>query len=192
MNTQLSSGAVVPARRLRAINGRPVLVPARGGRTHLQFRGFAGCPICHLELFNFAVRYEEVADAGITEVVVLFQSPDDELCGYHSLLPFAVVADLDRVLHRDFGVATGLRAIAGPRTWWAAIRGWPAVLLHRTDPDCVGGCINRRTHLGLPSDFLIDPDGTVVAAHYGRHAGDQWSVDRLLDVQRLLRGTGAS
>ena len=36
------------------------------------------------------------------------------------------------------------------------------------------------THLGLPADFLIGPDGTLVAAHYGAHADDQWSVDELL------------
>ncbi len=34
--------------------------------------------------------------------------------------------------------------------------------------------------LGLPADFLIDPDGRVLAAHYGTHANDQWSVDDLL------------
>jgi hypothetical protein len=39
--------------------------------------------------------------------------------------------------------------------------------------------------LGLPADFLLDPDGTVVAAHYGRHADDQWSVDELLDIHRV-------
>jgi hypothetical protein len=34
--------------------------------------------------------------------------------------------------------------------------------------------------LGLPADFLIAPDGTVIAKKYGTHAYDQWSVDELL------------
>jgi len=34
--------------------------------------------------------------------------------------------------------------------------------------------------LGLPGDFLIVPDGRVVASRIGSHAGDQWSVDELL------------
>jgi hypothetical protein len=34
----------------------------------------------------------------------------------------------------------------------------------------------------LPADFLIDPDDTVVAVHYGRHADDQWPIDELLDI----------
>lgn len=174
------------------MNGRPVEVPAKGGRTHLQFRRFAGCPICHLHLCSYAHRHQEVADAGIIEVL-LFDSPDDELRGYQSLLPFAVMADRDWVLYRDFGLETGLRAAADPRAWWDAIRGGTAALLHRNNPDCAGvGRTHGRTHLGLPADFLIDPDGTMVAAHYGHDADDQWSVDQLLDVHRLLRGTETS
>lgn len=138
------------------MNGRPVEVPAKGGRTHLQFRRFAGCPICHLHLCSYAHRHQEVADAGIIEVV-LSDSPDDELRGYQSLLPFVVVADPDWVLYRDFGLETGLRAAADPRAWWDAIRGGTAALLHRNNPDCAGvGRTHGRTHLGLPADFLID------------------------------------
>jgi hypothetical protein len=37
---------------------------------------------------------------------------------------------------------------------------------------------------GLPGDFLVAPDGTVVAAKYGDHADDQWTVDELLALAR--------
>jgi hypothetical protein len=37
----------------------------------------------------------------------------------------------------------------------------------------------------LPADFLVDAQGRVVAAHYGRHADDHWEVDEVL---RLARG----
>jgi hypothetical protein len=32
----------------------------------------------------------------------------------------------------------------------------------------------------MPADFLIAPDGGVVARKYGEHADDQWSVDEIL------------
>lgn len=35
-------------------------------------------------------------------------------------------------------------------------------------------------HLGLPADFLINSNGRVIAAKYGKHAYDHWSVDELL------------
>jgi peroxiredoxin len=172
---QLFSGATVPVRRLRDVNGRSVEVPARAGRTHLQFRRFAGCRVCHLHLCSFGNRQQEVAEAGITDVVLL-HSPNDELRRYQSLLPFTVVADPDWMLYREFAMETGLQAIADPRAWWAADVG-PR---------------SSATHLGLPADFLIEPDGTVLAAHYGSHADDQWSVDHLLDVHRSFGHEKAS
>ncbi|BBX73617.1 peroxiredoxin-like family protein [Mycobacterium shinjukuense] len=185
MPSRLSSGAAVPSCRLQDINGQAVDVPAATGRTHLQFRRFAACPICHLHLRSFANRHQEVADSGITEVV-FFHSPVEALRGYQSLLPFTVIADPDRLLYREFGVETSLRAVTHPRAWWAALRG-AAAMLHRNDPERAGvGLGAGTTHLGLPADFLIDPDGTVVAVHYGRHADDQWSVDQLLDIDRSL------
>lgn len=188
--SQLPSGATIPTRRLRAMSGNKVAVPATGIWTHVQFLRFASCPICHLQLCSFADRYQEVADAGIA-VVVLVCSPDNELRRYQPLLPFPVVADPDWVLYRDFGLDTGLGAIANPGTWWAAIRR-AAAALHRNHPDRARIRIHdRSTSLALPADFLINPEGTVVAAHYGHHAGDQWSVGHLLDVHRVLGAKGS-
>lgn len=35
---------------------------------------------------------------------------------------------------------------------------------------------------GLPADFLVAPDGRIVACKFGKHANDQWSVDELLSL----------
>jgi hypothetical protein len=34
--------------------------------------------------------------------------------------------------------------------------------------------------MGLPAEFLIRPDGCVIAANYGQIADDHWSVDEIL------------
>lgn len=191
MTVQLSSGAIVPARRLEAIDGQPVDVPATVGRTHLQFRRYAGCPICHLHLRSFADRHQELIDAGISEVV-FFHSPAEELRGYQSILPFTVIADPDKVQYREFGVEKGLRALTHPQTWRSAFRGYAAARRNRGNPDYAGvGSTDGTTHLGLPADFLIDPDGTVVAVHYGNHADDQWSADQVLAIHGSRGGQQA-
>jgi peroxiredoxin len=128
MSAQLSPGSMVPVRQLDTINGQPVTMPAADGRTRLQFRRFAGCPICHVHLRGFAQRQQDIADAGITEVA-FFHSPAQELRGYQSLLPFAVIADPDKEQYRQFGVEARLRALTHPRAWWARhprIRSRPA------------------------------------------------------------------
>lgn len=43
-------GDVVRIRDLHTVEGKPIRVPDTAGLTHLQFRRFAGCPICSLHL----------------------------------------------------------------------------------------------------------------------------------------------
>jgi hypothetical protein len=139
---------------------------------HLQFRRFAGCPICNLHLRSVIARHDEIAAAGIREVAV-FHSSETELRAHHQAVPFALVADPDKQLYRDFGVETGARSLLDPRTWWPAIHG----IIRKGRPwhlDLHGG------PLGLPADFLIDTDGRVLARKYGTHAYDQWTVDEIL------------
>lgn len=181
--TRLAVGDVVEPVALTALDGSVIAVPGPG-RVHLQFRRFAGCPICSLHLRGFAGRHAEIAAAGITEVA-FFHSSAEHLRGYQADLPFAVIADPDRVFYRSFGVEKGVRSLANPRALAAAFRGGRQWLAHRGDPDWAGvGDNDGTTHLGLPADFLIDTDGTVLAVHYGSHADDQWSVDQLLEISR--------
>ena len=41
-------------------------VPA-AGLLHLQFRRFAGCPVCNLHLREFAERWDEISAAGVMQ-----------------------------------------------------------------------------------------------------------------------------
>jgi hypothetical protein len=120
-----------------------------------------------------ARRHEEITDAGISEVVV-FHSAADALRRYQADLPFAVLADPDRKLYKEFGVESSIRAVLHPDAILGAVRG-----LMRTR-SLSGPLGLGEDHLGKPADFLIGPDGKVLARKYGAHADDQWSVDELL------------
>ncbi|SFQ04599.1 Peroxiredoxin [Amycolatopsis arida] len=164
----------VPARELVTVTGERIRVPDPGLLVHLQFRRFAGCPICNLHLRSVVRRHDEIIAAGIREVV-FFHSPAEELRDHD--LPFAVVADPGRRLYREFGVESSRRALLHPRTWGAIARGAALTLAGRFRPPAAR---QEGGRLGLPADFLIDPGGRVLAAKYGEHAYDQWSVDELL------------
>jgi len=156
---------------------------------HLQFRRFAGCPVCDLHLRAFVRRHEELAAAGVVEVV-LFHSSEAALRPYVTDLPFAVVADPGKRLYARFGVEAGPRALVDPRAWpviiVAVARALTGLLAGRPAPPTApeGG------RLGLPADLLIGPDGRVVAARYGDHAADHWSVEDLLREARRPRRQG--
>jgi peroxiredoxin len=170
------------------IHDEQVQVPDPEQLVHLQFRRYAGCPICNLHLRSVARRHEEIVAAGVREVVI-FHSSAETMLEFQGELPFAVIADPDRELYAEFGVGTSLKAVMSPRTWWASPRATPMVLSARNVRGTMGF---GEQHLGLPADFLIDCDGQVLAAKYGRYANDQWSVDELLDLARAGRGAHLS
>ncbi len=181
MGDRIATGTVLPTRMLTTVRGGTVSVP--DGLVHLQFRRFAGCPVCNLHLRSIAARHDEIVAAGIREVVV-FHSPAAQLLPFTAELPFAVVGDPDKLLYREFGVEAGRRALLDPRAWRAIVVGvlrdlGPLLARRRpTPPPARGG------RLGLPADFLVAPDGVVLARKYGEHADDQWSVDDLLTLAR--------
>lgn len=170
MSAKVRRGDTVAPRELPTIAGPHVPLPDSGRVVHLQFRRYASCPICNLHLREFGRRHDEIGAAGIREVVV-FHSTAEQLRVFQSELPFDVVPDPARALYRAFGVERSVRALVHPRSWVAAVRGWRPSLGIRAGN---GG------HFGMPADFLVAQDGDVLAAHYGAHAYDQWTVDEVL------------
>jgi hypothetical protein len=53
MGNQLKAGQAFPALRARTIHDRELAIPDPGRWVHLQFRRFAGCPVCNLHLQAF-------------------------------------------------------------------------------------------------------------------------------------------
>lgn len=180
-SSHFSAGDTVAAFEVQTIVGMRLSVPLRSGCTHLQFRRFAGCPICSLHLRSFIRRQGELNARGVHEVV-FFHASREALLEHHHDLPFSVVADPTRRFYRRFGVERSVRALLHPKTWVAVVRG--ALATRRTPlPE------HTLTAFGLPADFMIDAAGRVLASKYGRHADDQWSVDEVL---RLAATTDAS
>jgi peroxiredoxin len=190
---RLEPGAIVAPHRLVATSGEEVSVPDPGQLVHLELRRFAGCPICNLHLRSVVVREDELAAAGVKEVVV-FHSTDEELRKYQAELPLAVIADPDKKLYAEFGVEKSARSVLTPAAWPGIFRG-----LGRTVGQVVRGKekpppINPQNgSFGLPGDFLIASDGRVIASKYGTHAYDQWTVDEVLELAKGRGpGSGAS
>ena len=167
---KMKAGDLFPTKTFRAVSGKELNVPNSGSLTHLQFRRFVGCPICNTHVGQMIKRAEEIKTAGIQEVI-FFHSREEEMRPLQEGLPFDLVADAEKVYYREFGVEASLAYFMNPRTIAAAVRG---ILRGNLTLKMTGG------PLGLPAEFLIEPNGRVRAAKYGRHAYDQWSVDELL------------
>ena len=183
--SRLNVGDVVPAQVFETINGVEVPLPDPAGRLiHVQFRRFAGCPICNLHLRQFAHRVGELEAAGVVEVA-FFHSEAETMRKYQADLPFAVVADPQKGRYRAFGAEAGWRSVLNPGAWGGYLKG----VFGKHPSSSIDG---EGGHLGLPADFLIDAAGRVVALKYGTHANDQWTVGDLLGVVADFRKSGGA
>lgn len=174
---KIQVGDVLAKRELVTIRSEQIQIPHPEYLIHLQFRRYAGCPICNLHLHSIARRYDEIVAAGIREVAV-FHSSLETMLPYQSDLPFNVIADPKKKLYAEFGVESSLRSFLHLNAVGTAIRGVITKGLAGTHGDSI---------LGLPADFLIATDGRVLARKYGTHANDQWSVDDLLSLASTLQ-----
>lgn len=172
MARKIKSDDMIKRRALSSINFGVVQIPDETHLLHLQFRRYAGCPFCNLHLHSLKSRYLELEAAGIREVVV-FHSTRDRLLEKQPSMPFPIIADPDKSLYAEFGVERGWRGVLNPRVLIQTLRA--GLLKQRIVVPAIGD-----SPIGLPGDFLIAPDGRVLACKYGDHAYDQWSVDELL------------
>jgi len=177
---QLNVGDIVRRSELVTIHGNRLQIPDSARIVHLQFRRYSGCPVCNLHLRSIAQRHDEIVAAGIREVVV-FHSPAKTMLEIQGQLPFAAIADPEKKLYAEFGADRKMSSTAAlnPRTWWVAANSLAKGLRFNRLQGASG---KGEEHSGLPAEFLIGPDGRIVAAKYGNRIDDHWSVDELLDL----------
>src|SRR5438046_8867062 len=163
-------GDAFPRLERTASSGQLVTIPDPAGEfVHLQFRRFAGCPICNLHLRSVVRRYGEIRAAGIREVVV-FHSTVVELAKYENELPFPLIADPERQLYQRFGVEHGSVSLLSGRALRAAVAGQTAALAGRSTMRARGPIKPTGGAFGLPADFLIAPAGRLAAGRSRNNA----------------------
>jgi peroxiredoxin len=173
----LKVGGVIKPLELETIHGKVIRVPDPKRKIHLQFRRYAGCPVCNLHMRSIAKRHEELLASDVREVAV-FYSTRETMLQFQGQLPFDTIADPEKKLYAKFGADRKMSPLSAlsPRSWIAAINA-----LARA-PTLKGAQGNGENKMGLPSDFLIDTDGKVLAINYGKRVDDHWSPDRILQL----------
>lgn len=187
--TSLKVGDVINSRELETIRGDRIRIPDPEHLVHLQFRRFAGCPVCNLHLKSIERRHDEILEGGIKEVVV-FYSTREGMLEFQGSLPFAAISDPERKLYAEFSAKRRASPLAAlnPRTWitivntaagYRTLKGAGLLPSRKKDEDT----------MGLPSDFLIDRHGRILAVNHGKRIDDHWSVDKLLNLAKSSLST---
>ena len=177
---KLKAGEKFPAMSLTTTKGKELSIPAPGAKfTHVQFRRFSGCPICNTYIASLRAAANQLQEMGIYEVL-FFHSTTLEVQSFHKELPFETIADPGKHFYRLVGAEKSFFASLHPSALWAA---FVSTIKGRIGLKMTGG------PFGLPAEFLVASDGRILAAKYGLHAYDQWSME---DLVRLTATTNAS
>ena len=162
---RLSTGSNAPCLSAVDFLGNPVNLQALRGRpVLLSFYRYASCPVCNLRVHSVIQSYPAWAADGLA-VVALFQSSGESIrqhVGRHDA-PFPIVPDPDMEFYERFGVEARWRGLLSWRVVKAALRAFAKGYL----PGRIDGPFQRT-----PADFLIDTEGRVALAHYGRDIDD--------------------
>jgi peroxiredoxin Q/BCP len=173
---RLTIGSQAPNFSVQALGGRQIdLAAFRGRPVLLKFYRFATCPVCNLHMHRFIKEYDKVQALGITAVVV-YHSPAEKLQAANiDLPPFPLVPDPEKRIFKACGVERGWAGMFSPavmRDYIRAMRaGFPPGML-----------TNDGGITGNPADFLIDGDGCIVYAHYGRHYADSLDASQIAGI----------
>ena len=147
----------------------------KGKKILLTFNRFVNCPLCNYRTHQLLEKYDTLERHGLI-IISVYESTKENLKEYtrQEDIPFIMIADPDGILYKQFNVQ---------RNWIKTITG----LFHhygekhssgkdlfkfRYDSD---GHLNR-----IGADFLIDGNGIIRVAYYGKFVGDHLPVEEIV------------
>ena len=137
----------------------------------ISFFRFATCPFCNLRLHQLISRRDELG----TEftIVAIFDSPIETLIrtAEKHESPFPILADEKNTYYRAYGVH---------RSRWGVLKGMVlrmptllhAMFVQRYIPWPITGSM-----LTMPLDILVNEEGNIDSAYYGRDEGDHLAFE---------------
>ncbi|OZB98398.1 peroxiredoxin [Paenibacillus sp. XY044] len=179
MTNLLKPGDKAPIFQSIDQHGAPVsLDQFRSRKVLLSFFRNAACAMCNLRVHQMIQRYPEWQRQGL-QIITFFESPEANLHKYVGTqqAPFPLIADPGAVVYNRYGVESSESktdaTLALPNVHQladeAAAAGFPLT------PE-EGANFHR-----IPAEFLIDEEGIVKTAYYGKlitdHLPFEW-VDR--------------
>lgn len=162
---KLQPGNSVPPFKTWDHIGNPVdLTTLKGRKVMLSFYRYASCPVCNLRMHELIKAHAQLQQQNL-ELIAVFQSPAAIIASTvgRQDAPFAIVPDPELELYKRFGVESSWRGMLSFRVIAAALKAFAKGFL----PGVINGPVNR-----VPADFLIDEQGQIVVAYYGKTIDD--------------------
>ena len=154
----------------------------QGGRTVFWVLRYIGCTTCRWDVHQISLNYDKFKEKGAQVYVVMQSDPAvvrEDL--KDSPLPFHIICDQDQEIYKTLEIrATETREERQPKTP-EDIAKWEAKIAKVRASGFVHGKYEGNEQQ-LPAMFVVEPDGTVIYAHYAENSIDMPSVDEMLEI----------
>ena len=145
------------------IKGKPVM---------LSFFRFASCPFCNLRVNELVRRFDEFGDD--FTIIAVFDSPLDNLTRHTEKhkAPFPILADESNKYYKEYGIEHSfLGMLKGmifrmPTLLKGMFKGYVPLIF-------------KGSLITMPADFLIDREGNIKVAYYGKDEGDHLAFEQV-------------
>lgn len=145
------------------------LADYRGRKLHLSFYRYASCPFCNLRVHEMRQKSSLWQQQGL-DLMAVFQSPVESIREYAvgKVEEFPVIPDPQRNLYAQYGAETSWLAFAKSA---GRLKDIAAATAKGFLPGKMEGEVNQ-----VPAEFLIDENGIIRTAFYGRDIGDHLDI----------------
>jgi thioredoxin-dependent peroxiredoxin len=153
----------------------------KGKTVLLTFFRFAGCPVCNFRMHELMENYNQLKAKNI-EVIAIFESGNETLKSYlnDSPVPFAVIGDPNLELYKKY------------RTDKSIFKMMSTMFKKKPKSEMKQGeaLFNGKKYkqdgsmIRIPADFIIDENGIIKIAHYGKYIGDHIALETLIDIKK--------
>ncbi len=168
-----SSDPVTPL-TLPSIDGTTFnLDELKGKKYMLSFFRFAACPFCNLRINQLVNHFSEFGDD--FTIVAIFDSPLDNLQRHAKKhqAPFPILADETNKYYKEYGVE---------RSFVGMLKGMFGRMPTLLKAMLVKGYLPldfKGSWLTMPVDILVDENGLIQTAYYGKDEGDHLPFEQI-------------
>lgn len=148
------------------------------GKTALVFLRYYGCPMCQLDLFDYASNYQKVRNTGGQMLVVLQSDPKgmaEKITA--DTFPYDIICDPQMELYQMLSIdpAASMLKMMSMKAVKKVIRSTKMGYKHGE---------YEGNEQQLPAAFIVDHDLNVSYAHYGKDAGDVPDAEDLANLMK--------
>ena len=170
------NGDALPSLKLTDAFGDSVTsTQLKGRKLLIVFNRYVSCPLCNFRMHELLEHYDTLKQNGLV-IVSVYESGKEALTEYTTKeeVPFRMIADPGQKLYKQFRIR---------KSW---VRTAAAVFHHYSRKHSGGkklfkarykrdGNLNR-----IGADFLVDENGIIRVAYYGKYAGDHLPVEEIV------------